>query len=67
MGWTEENQRVVLVLGRHVSLHQHAPPVAPGRTERRWVLRLFGRAFSAGTEGSDVHQRSQRQRLREAR
>ena len=66
VGWTEENQRVLLVLGRHVSLHQHPAPVASRRAKRCWILWLFSRAFPARTEGGNVYQRSQRQRLREA-
>ncbi len=42
VGGAQENQRVVLVLGGHVALHQHHPAVAAGRAERRRLLRLPG-------------------------
>ena len=61
VGGTEENQRVVLVLGGHVSLHQHQPAVAARRAQRRRLLRLPGRASVQRTEGSELHQPDERQ------
>lgn len=42
VGGVEENQRVLLVLGGHVSFHQQQPAVAAWRAQRRRLLRLPG-------------------------
>lgn len=61
LGGAQENQRVVLVLGGHVALHQHQPAVAARRAERRRVLRLPGRAGIQRAEGANLHQPGERQ------
>lgn len=61
VGGAQEDQRVVLVLGGHVALHQHQPAVAARRAERRRLLRLPGRAGVQRTEGANLHQPRERQ------
>lgn len=61
LGGTQENQRVLLVLGGHVALHEHHPAVAARRAERRRVLWLPGRASIQRTESTNLHQPSERQ------
>lgn len=33
LGWFEEDQRVILGVGRHVTLHQHQPAMAAWRAQ----------------------------------
>lgn len=61
LGGAQEDQRVVLVLGGHVALHQHHSTVAARRAERRRVLRLPGRAGVQRTESTNLHQPGERQ------
>ena len=61
LGGAQEDQRVVLVLGGHVSLHQHLAAVAARRAQRRRILWISGRAGVQRTEGSDLHQPGERQ------
>ena len=61
LGGAEEDQRVVLVLGGHVALHQHHPAVAARRAQRRRLLWLPGRAGIQRTEGTNLHQPGERQ------
>lgn len=61
LGGAQEDQRVVLVLGGHVALHQHHSAVAARRAERRRVLRLPGRAGVQRTESTNLHQPGERQ------
>lgn len=55
VGGLEEDQRVVLGLGGHESLHQQQPALAARRTQRLWLLRLPGGAPGVGAEGQSVH------------
>lgn len=67
LGGAEEDQRVLLVLGGHVPLHQHQPAVAARRAQRRWLLRVPGRADVQQPEGSVLHQPGQREPVRAPR
>lgn len=67
VGRTQENQRVLLVLGGHVAVHQHHPAMAAGWAKRRWVLRLPGRAGSHRTESSNLHKPGEWQPVRTTR
>lgn len=59
VGGAQEDQRVLLVLGGHVSLHQQQPAVAARRTQRRRLLWLPGRGGAQRPEGSELHQPSE--------
>lgn len=67
VGGAQEDQRVLLVLGGHVSVHQHQPAVAPRRAQRRRLLRLPGRGGVQRPEGAELHQPGERQPVRAAR
>lgn len=67
VGGTEEDQRVLLVLGGHVALHQHHPAVAAWWAERRGLLRVPGRACTQRAEGPNLHQPGERQPVWTAR
>lgn len=56
LGGAPENQRVVLVLGGYVTLHQHHPAVAARGAQRRRLLWVPGRAGIQWPEGSNLHQ-----------
>lgn len=61
LGGPSEDQRVLLVLGGHVALHQHQPAVAARRAQRRRLLRLPGRAGVQQPEGAVLHQPGERE------
>lgn len=67
VGRAQENQRVLLVLGGHVAVHQHHPAMAAGWAKRRRVLRLPGRAGSHRTESSNLHKPGEWQPVRTTR
>lgn len=67
LGGAQEDQRVLLVLGGHVALHQHQPAVAARRAQRRRLLRLPGRAGLQQPEGPVLHQPGQREPVRTTR
>lgn len=66
LGGPAQDQRVVLVLGGHVAVHQHVAAVAARRAQRRRILRVPGRARLQWTEGADLHQPRQRESVRAA-
>ena len=63
MGWPAEDQRLLLVLGRYVSVYKYLAPVAAGRAKRHWVLQLLSGAQQSRAEGRNVHQPGQWQHL----
>lgn len=63
MGGPEEDQRVVLGLGGHESLHQQQPALAARRAQRLWLLRLPGGAPGVGVKSKSVHSHRTRTNL----
>lgn len=60
LGGPEEDKHLVLVLGGHVSLHEHVPAVAAWRAQRRRLLRLPGRAGLQRPQGGHLRQLRER-------
>lgn len=63
LGWFEEDQRVILGVGRHVGLHQHQPAVAAGGAQRLGLLCLPGEGPGCWFEGQPLHVHHRRPHL----
>lgn len=64
LGGSEEDQRLLLVLGRHVPLHQLHTSVVTGRAQRCRFLWVSGRAHFQWTEGSYLCELCEREPVR---
>ena len=64
LGRPEEDQRVVLGLGGHVTLHQHQPAMVARRAQRLGLLRLPGASPGGRSESQPLHGHQRRPHLR---
>lgn len=64
LGRPEEDQRVVLGLGGHVTLHQHQPAMVARRAQRLGLLRLLGASPGGRSESQPLHGHQRRPHLR---
>lgn len=66
LGGPEEDQRVLLGLGGHVTFHQQQPALAARRAQRLGFLRLPGGAAGVGPPGQPVHSHRARPHMRKS-
>lgn len=63
LGWLEEDQRVLLGLGGHVTLHQHQPAMVTWRAQRLGILCLPGAGAGGWSQSQPLHGHHRRPHL----